>query len=199
MATTRGTRIGIWIIAVVMTVGTIGSFLVMVLANDNQKIDEQMQQKQYEQMIKEQEEESKRMAEENAANSEAFGVRKPAKFDAAQVKTLKTDVLTKGKGATVKATDTIKVSYTGWLSSGKIFDSSKKKDAKDAPVELSLDGGVIEGWTEGLAGAKVGSTVLLTIPADKAYKETGSGIIPPNAPLQFVVKIHSIGQKEAQQ
>ena len=32
-------RIGIWIIAIVMTVGTIGSFLVIALSNDNQKID----------------------------------------------------------------------------------------------------------------------------------------------------------------
>jgi peptidylprolyl isomerase len=51
---------------------------------------------------------------------------------------------------------------------------------------------VIKGWTDGLAGQRVGSTVKLTIPADQGYGATGSGIIPANAPLQFIVVIHSI-------
>ena len=56
---------------------------------------------------------------------------------------------------------------------------------------MSLSG-VIKGWTEGLTGVKVGSTVRLTIPADKAYGAQGSGIIPANAPLEFIVQVHKI-------
>lgn len=36
MATPRSQRVGIWIIAIVLTVGTLGSFLVMVLGIQNQ-------------------------------------------------------------------------------------------------------------------------------------------------------------------
>ena len=192
MATSRGTRIGIWIIAVVMAVGTIGSFAVMMLANDNQKIDEDMSMKAYEEQMKQ-------MAEESAANSESFTSKhKPAKFDGGKVKELKSELLEQGKGKAIKATDTVNVSYTGWTSDGKIFDSSKRKDSEDAPIDLSL-GSVIPGWTEGLTGVKAGSTVLLTIPSEKAYGEAGSGTIPANAPLQFVIKVHGITENEVEE
>lgn len=60
----------------------------------------------------------------------------------------------------------------------------------DGPGHHVLLNRVIEGWKEGLAGQKVGSRVLLSIPAEKAYGEQGS---PPdigeNEPLLFVVDI----------
>ena len=104
---------------------------------------------------------------------------------------LKADVLVQGTGDTVKSTDSINASYFGWTSDGVIFDSSKKKNTSDAPVTFALSG-VIKGWTTGLTGVKVGSIVKLTIPADQGYGTTGSGIIPANAPLQFIVDIHKI-------
>lgn len=94
-------------------------------------------------------------------------------------------VLTEGKGEVLKATDSVSALYTGWTwSDGKKFDSSFDKGA---PVDFSLQG-VIPGWTLGLAGQKVGSTVLLTIPSSLAYGDSpDSG--KPAGPLVFVVKI----------
>lgn len=191
----RAQRIGIWIIAVVMTVGTIGSFAVIILQNDNQKIDQAAaadKQKTYDEQLAEYTKQQKVVAQTNAANSEGFDGYSARTFDAAAVTTLKAEVLKAGTGETVKATDSINASYFGWTSDGSIFDSSKKKDApKDAPVTFPLSG-VIKGWGEGLTGVKVGSIIRLTIPADKAYGPTGSGIIPANAPLEFIVVINKI-------
>lgn len=93
--------------------------------------------------------------------------------------------LIEGDGPDVTAEQTVTAHYTGWLLDGTVFDSSWDRGA---PADFSLTG-VIPGWTEGLAGQKVGSQVLLVIPADKAYGEAGQGEIPGDATLVFVVDI----------
>lgn len=188
----RAQRIGIWIIAIVMTVGTLGSFAVIILQNDNQKIDQATaaadQQKKYEAQLEYQKQQAK--------NSEPFGGYSARSFDQAAVTEVKTEIIKEGTGETVKATDSINASYFGWTSDGVIFDSSKKKGADDTPITFSLSG-VIAGWTEGLTGVKVGSVVRLTIPAAKAYGATGSGAIPANSPLEFIVEIKKIDNSAA--
>jgi peptidylprolyl isomerase len=183
----RAQRIGIWIIAIVMTIGTIGSFVVIILANNNQQADLVQQQK--DQAATQAAE--KASAQTHANSSEALSGYGAAAFDEASAKSLKVDILTQGTGDTIKSTDSINASYFGWLSDGMIFDSSKQKDTDDAPVTFALSG-VITGWSTGLTGVKVGSVVKLTIPADQGYGATGSGVIPANAPLQFIVEIHKI-------
>ena len=183
MATPRSQRIGIWVIAIVMAVGTFLSFYVMALSMQNQQTDEAKAVKEYQ-------EQQVAAAKLNAENSEALTGYSARKFDAKSVTELKVEVLKEGTGAVVKSTDTLNTSYFGWLSDGTIFDSSKKKDTADAAIDFALSG-VISGWTKGLTGQKVGSTVRLTIPSEQAYSTTGSGIIPANAPLEFIVQIHS--------
>lgn len=192
MSATRGQQIGIWIIAVVLTVGTIGSFVAIVLQNDNAAKDTVSTQADYEKQLAEYQEQQKAAAKANADNSIAISGYSAAPFDAAAVTTLQKEILVAGTGDEVKATDSINASYFGWTSDGVIFDSSTKKDTNtNTPVTFSLSS-VITGWTEGLAGQRVGSTVKLTIPADQAYGATGSGTIPANAPLVFIVVINSI-------
>jgi FKBP-type peptidyl-prolyl cis-trans isomerase len=192
-STTKAQQIGIWIIAVVLTVGTIGSFIVLILANDNSAKSSSTSQADYNKQLAAYTAQQKAAAETNAANSIALAGYAAAPFDATTVTALQKDILVAGTGDEVKATDSISASYFGWTSDGAIFDSSTKKDTNsDTPATFSL-GSVIKGWTDGLAGQRVGSTVKLTIPADQAYGTAGSGIIPANAPLQFIVVIHSIG------
>jgi FKBP-type peptidyl-prolyl cis-trans isomerase FkpA/FKBP-type peptidyl-prolyl cis-trans isomerase FklB len=194
MASGRGQRIGIWIIAIVMTVGTIGSFAVIILANNNDKQDQIKATTEAESIAKQQED----AAKANAANSEGFDGYTARTFDAAAVTALKVETLVEGTGETIKATDSINSSYFGWISDGTIFDSSKKKDASDdAPITFPLSG-VIRGWTQGLTGVKAGSVVRLSIPADLAYGPSGSGVIPANSPLEFIVKINKIDNSATQ-
>lgn len=177
----RGQRIGIWIIAIVMTIGTIGSFAVIILANSNSKQDQIRAQNEQDASI--------RALTDNLEGFDGYTARV---FDAATVTSLKVEILVEGTGEAVKVSDSINSSYFGWTSDGKIFDSSKKKDSRsDAPITFPLSG-VIKGWTQGLTGIKVGSVVRLTIPAELGYGANGSGPIPPNAPLEFIVKINKI-------
>lgn len=198
MATSRVQQVGIWIIAVVLTIGTIGSFIVLILANDNKASDTAKQKADYTRQLADYTAKQKVAAKTNADNSVAVSGYSAEAFDAGSVTALKKDILVAGTGDEVKSTDSIKSSYFGWTSDGVIFDSSTKKDTNtDTPITFSL-ASVIKGWTTGLAGQRVGSTVKLSIPSDQAYGATGSGIIPANAPLQFIVVIHSIEPATAQ-
>jgi peptidylprolyl isomerase len=95
-------------------------------------------------------------------------------------------VLKKGKGATLKGTETVTVNYLGsTYKSAKPFESSFT--AKPLTQPLS---GLIPGWKIGLTGVKVGSRVLLQIPPALAYGAEGSGSkIPGNATLWFVIDV----------
>ena len=93
-----------------------------------------------------------------------------------------------GTGAEAKAGQTAVVHYTGYLTNGTKFDSSKDRGQ---PFSFPLGGGrVIKGWDEGVQGMKVGGTRKLTIPATLGYGAQGAGgVIPPNATLVFEVDL----------
>jgi FKBP-type peptidyl-prolyl cis-trans isomerase FkpA len=96
-----------------------------------------------------------------------------------------------GQGAAAQAGQRVTVHYTGWLTDGEKFDSSKDRDD---PFQFSLGAGrVIKGWDEGVQGMQVGGTRKLTIPPALGYGTRGAGgVIPPNATLVFEVELISI-------
>ena len=105
--------------------------------------------------------------------------------------------ITVGSGQVAKEGDRVRVHYTGWLTTGKKFDSSV--DA-GRPFTFALGNGeVIRGWDEGVAGMKVGGKRQLHIPPDLGYGADGTpdGTIPPNATLVFDVQLVSV-QEPAQ-
>lgn len=66
----------------------------------------------------------------------------------------------------VKAGDTVKVHYSGFLDDGTIFDSSLERE----PFEFTLGQGmVIPGFEDAVVGMDVGDTKTVNIPTDQAY------------------------------
>jgi FKBP-type peptidyl-prolyl cis-trans isomerase FkpA len=96
-----------------------------------------------------------------------------------------------GEGAEALAGQTVTVHYTGWLTDGAKFDSSRDRDE---PFSFPLGKRhVIAGWDEGVQGMKVGGKRKLTIPSQLGYGARGAGgVIPPNATLVFDVELLAV-------
>ena len=110
-----------------------------------------------------------------------------------------------GTGDTAKLGMIVSMQYTGWLTNGTMFDTSRQAGRTPLKVLLSQDPGlcqnpppaadytcVIQGWVEGIPGMKVGGTRKLMIPPDLAYGSKGQGSIPANATLVFAVELLSV-------
>ncbi|MCE9552356.1 MAG: FKBP-type peptidyl-prolyl cis-trans isomerase [Planctomycetes bacterium] len=73
---------------------------------------------------------------------------------------------TVGTGASPSATSTVTVDYVGYLPTGTVFDSNNN-------INFSL-AGVVEGFSEGVQGMKVGGVRRLIIPPDLGYGPGGN-------------------------
>jgi len=93
-----------------------------------------------------------------------------------------------GSGREAHAGETAIVHYTGTLTDGKKFDSSKDRNS---PFSFRLGAGrVIKGWDEGVEGMKIGGIRKLVIPPQLGYGSRGAGAaVPPNATLIFEVEL----------
>ena len=93
-----------------------------------------------------------------------------------------------GSGDEVTAGATVTAHYVGVsASSGEQFDASWDRGA---PISFPLNG-VIQGWSEGLVGMKVGGRRTLVIPGAMAYGANpppGAGS-RPNETLVFTVDL----------
>ena len=196
MATTKSQRIGIWVIAGMMFLGTIGGFIAMIVAPGNEAKDQAALKKAQDEYSKTISERQKKVEAQTSELSQKyygkfaeFGSRVSA-FEASDVKELGKEDLVEGDGAEVKDDTKFAVYYIGWNAKGEVFDQSiadgklKEPLAIDGPAKTS----VIQGWKEGLIGMKIGGVRELTIPADKAYGNQAQGDkIPANSPLKFVI------------
>ena len=97
-------------------------------------------------------------------------------------------IVKKGNGKKPKATDKVRVHYTGTLIDGTKFDSSIDRGE---PMEFPLNA-VIPGWTEGLQLMDEGSKYILYLPYSLGYGDQPAGIIPPGSTLIFEVELLKI-------
>lgn len=100
--------------------------------------------------------------------------------------------VTVGEGQSPEAGQLIAAHYTGWLTDGTKFDSSRDRGE---PLRFPIgQGRVIKGWDEGLISMKPGGRRILIIPPDLGYADRGTpgGPIPPGATLIFDVELVEI-------
>lgn len=97
-------------------------------------------------------------------------------------------VLDEGTGDPAVVGDTLIVDYVGVRSvDGVEFDNSY--DRTPFPITLGA-GSVIQGWEDGLLGAKQGERVQLDIPSELGYGEAArSEVIRENEDLTFVIDV----------
>ncbi len=100
---------------------------------------------------------------------------------------LKYEVLRPGTGQRPRSYNRVKVHYRGTFLNGKVFDSSYDRNQ---PATFGLSGGVIPGWTEGVALMREGAKYRFTIPPHLAYGASGSPPkIGPNETLIFDIEL----------
>ncbi len=111
---------------------------------------------------------------------------------------LKVIDLKKGTGAIAQTGDSVVVEYSGWLTDGTLFDSTRSRNNQPFPFTIG-QGQVIAGWEEGVPGMAAGGQRKLIIPPALAYgsqgsqdPNTGAQIIPPNATLVFEIELLSV-------
>jgi FKBP-type peptidyl-prolyl cis-trans isomerase FkpA len=104
---------------------------------------------------------------------------------------LKIEELKIGEKAVAVKGKRVTVHYTGTLSNGKKFDSSRDRNE---PFAFKLGAGeVIRGWDEGVEGMRVGGKRKLIIPPSLGYGDRGvGGVIPPNSELHFEVELLTV-------
>lgn len=114
--------------------------------------------------------------------------------DAAPPTDLVVEVLKKGAGEPVTAEAPARIHYTGvtW-DDGEVFDSTWEKGAS---ASVTLDG-VVPGFAQALEGQTVGSQLLVVIPPDLGYGAQGSGAVPADATLVFVIDILGLDEVAA--
>jgi FKBP-type peptidyl-prolyl cis-trans isomerase len=83
--------------------------------------------------------------------------------------------------------DQVSAHYTGTLTNGKKFDSSR--DGKQPYAFILGNHEVIEGWDEGFLYLREGESAVFVVPASLGYGSQDMGDIPPNSVLVFEVEL----------
>jgi peptidylprolyl isomerase len=165
-------RIVIWIIAFVLTFGTLGFYFMIIMQNNSQA--NMPTQSELDQTNQQQEE---------------LQVDQTAYIVNDDIKELKIEDQVEGTGEAIKEGDSVRVHYKGTIAqTGQKIDSSYDRGE---PVEFAL-GEVIVGWQQGMPGMKVGGKRRLIIPSELAYGAAANGAIPANSDLVFEIELLAI-------
>lgn len=98
-----------------------------------------------------------------------------------------------GTGPTAAAGSAVQLKYVGaFYETGAEFDSSWSRGQEETlPVTVGA-GRVIEGFDRGIDGMAVGGRRMIVIPSDLGYGPQGTGPIPGDATLVFVIDLVSV-------
>ena len=195
-------RYSIWVILILTVVSTVALYVSSFLQTESNSEAQKKQSqvlKKYQDYRKKVEEQAKELSAKYYDSFNEYE-KAPVAFNAASIKELTKKDLKEGNGEEfTDSTTKFQAYYIGWKPDGTVFDGSFENGRLKSPVVFRKEGkkwGLIEGWSEGLKGMKVGGIRELSIPADKAYgaqgsvnQEDSSKTIGPNTPLKFIVML----------
>ena len=195
-------RYSIWVILILTVVSTVALYVSSFLQTESNSEAQKKQSqvlKKYQDYRKKVEEQAKELSAKYYDSFKEYE-KAPVAFSAASIKELTKKDLKEGDGEEfTDSTTKFQAYYIGWKPDGTVFDGSFENGRLKSPVVFRKEGkkwGLIEGWSEGLKGMKVGGIRELSIPADKAYgaqgsvnQEDSSKTIGPNTPLKFIVML----------
>ena len=90
-----------------------------------------------------------------------------------------------GEGKFIRYTDSVSITYSGFLLNGKRFDNQKN------PITFAVRD-LIAGWKEVLLMCKKGSEVQMILPPNIAYGDNSLDDIPQNSILKFEMKVWDV-------
>jgi len=97
-------------------------------------------------------------------------------------------IIKPGEGVAPLPTDRVRVSYTGRLKDGRLFDDSSKRSKPSDFVVNRL----ITGWAAAMPSLKPGGKAVFFIPPSLGYGGMKSGDIPPVSGLIFEVELLAV-------
>lgn len=92
-----------------------------------------------------------------------------------------------GTGSAPTLRDTVSVHYTGKLTDGTVFDSTKGRDPATFPLRQ-----LIRAWQVAIPYMGIGDTAEIAVPAELGYGPRGAGPIPPAATLFFTIELMDV-------
>ncbi len=99
-------------------------------------------------------------------------------------------VLEEGEGPEAAPGDILGVDYTVWLSDGARLDSSFDHEPAEPLTMVLGRTRLIDGWTEGVTGMRLGEKRRLVVPYQLAYGERGRPPqLPPYSTLVFELEL----------
>lgn len=105
-------------------------------------------------------------------------------------------VLKQGDGLRPYFTDSVNVTYKGWLINDSIFDQTEGSRYEYTGRTFYIGSGTIVGWRLALQNMQVGSQWQIVVPWSLGYGANGSGDIPPYSTLIFELELKSIINRE---
>ena len=188
MATRTSQRVGIWIIAVVMFFGTLGTFFLPIIATGNDSKEAAEQQKALDEYQKQMAQCPTGEVTEKKISPAPTPPQAPVLEDIPELKTVD---LTVGEGTEAKAGDCVEILYHGTLAKdGKAFSGGSNYN-EGIPYR-SVTTGFVPGFAQGIVGMKVGGERQVQIPSAQAYGEQANGDIPANSDLIFTIRLVGI-------
>jgi peptidylprolyl isomerase len=166
--TKKSTRIIMWVIAIVMAGGFIGSYFLLIMNNGSSN-------------------QAQTQAQTNQAKTSQVD---PTAYKVTgRVAQLQITDEVVGTGPTAGAGDLLRIHYKGTIAqTGVKFDSSYDRGE---PLTCKL-ANLVAGWQQGIPGMKVGGKRRLVVPAALGYGSQANATIPADSDLVFEVELLAV-------